>query len=221
MCSTARWRSSDAVDGVEPQSETVWRQADRYRVPRIAFVNKMDRVGADFFTVVEQMRTKLRANPVAVQIPLGSEDTFLGVVDLIEGCAYVLPRGDAGRRIRARPRSRRSSARSFEKWREKLLEVAAEHDERLARALPRRRDAGRRRGSCQPARADRRAPHRAGALRLGVQEQGRAAAARRRRGLPAVAARHPADRGAHARRRAGDQAGRRRRALRRRSRSRS
>jgi elongation factor G len=75
----------DAVSGVEPQSETVWRQADRYRVPRIAFVNKMDRVGADFFEVLEQMRRKLRANPVAVQIPYGAEDGFLGVIDLIEG----------------------------------------------------------------------------------------------------------------------------------------
>src|SRR3972149_5614523 len=78
----------DAVNGVEPQSETVWGQADRYRVPRLAFVNKRDRVGADFFATIEQMRTKLRANPVAVQIPLGTEDAFQGVVDLIEGCAY-------------------------------------------------------------------------------------------------------------------------------------
>ncbi len=73
-----------AVGGVEPQSETVWRQADKYKVPRIAFVNKMDRVGADFFNVVQQMRDRLKANAVAIQIPIGVEDTFRGVVDLVE-----------------------------------------------------------------------------------------------------------------------------------------
>jgi elongation factor G len=80
----------DSVAGVEPQSETVWRQADRYRVPRIAFVNKMDRVGADFERTVQMMRTRLAANPVVVQLPWGKEDTFRGVVDLIEmqGIAY-------------------------------------------------------------------------------------------------------------------------------------
>ena len=73
----------DAVAGVEPQSETVWRQADRYGVPRICFVNKMDRVGADFTAAIEQIRTKLQANPVAVQMPIGAEDAFTGVVDLV------------------------------------------------------------------------------------------------------------------------------------------
>jgi elongation factor G len=73
----------DAVAGVEPQSETVWRQADKYRVPRICFVNKMDRVGADFARTLEQIRTKLQGNPVAVQMPIGSEDRFAGVVDLV------------------------------------------------------------------------------------------------------------------------------------------
>src|SRR5262245_19386934 len=73
----------DAVAGVEPQSETVWRQADKYRVPRICFVNKMDRVGADFFRTLEQITTKLQGNPVAVQLPMGSEDRFAGVIDLV------------------------------------------------------------------------------------------------------------------------------------------
>jgi elongation factor G len=73
-----------AVGGVEPQSETVWRQADKYKVPRIAFVNKMDRVGADFFNVIQQMRDRLKANAVAIQIPIGAEETFRGVVDLVE-----------------------------------------------------------------------------------------------------------------------------------------
>src|SRR5204862_5099593 len=73
----------DSVAGVEPQSETVWRQADKYRVPRICFVNKMDRVGADFKRTFDQIISKLEANPVAIQLPIGSEDKFSGVVDLI------------------------------------------------------------------------------------------------------------------------------------------
>src|SRR5262245_58020347 len=73
----------DSVAGVEPQSETVWRQADKYRVPRICFVNKMDRIGANFTRTFEQIKSKLQGNPVAIQLPIGSEDKFLGVVDLI------------------------------------------------------------------------------------------------------------------------------------------
>src|SRR5690349_16461409 len=73
----------DSVAGVEPQSETVWRQADRYRVPRIAFVNKMDRIGADFDRTVSMMRTRLAANPVVVQMPWGREDQFKGIIDLL------------------------------------------------------------------------------------------------------------------------------------------
>jgi elongation factor G len=76
-----------AVGGVQPQSETVWRQADKYHVPRVAFVNKMDRVGADFKTVLSQMESRLGANPVAVQLPIGAEDKFIGVVDLVENKA--------------------------------------------------------------------------------------------------------------------------------------
>jgi elongation factor G len=78
----------DSVAGVEPQSETVWRQADKYRVPRICFVNKMDRIGADFKRTLDQIRTKLQGNPVAVQLPIGSEDRFAGVVDLVSMKAY-------------------------------------------------------------------------------------------------------------------------------------
>ena len=81
----------DAVAGVEPQSETVWRQADRYHVPRICFVNKMDRVGANFHGTVDSIAHRLNANPVAIQIPLGQEDSFIGVVDLIEGKAVMFP----------------------------------------------------------------------------------------------------------------------------------
>ncbi len=78
-----------AVGGVEPQSETVWHQADRYNVPRIAFVNKMDRSGADFYSVVSQIKEKLGANPLVLQLPIGSEDSFSGVIDLIEQKAYI------------------------------------------------------------------------------------------------------------------------------------
>ena len=84
------------VGGVEPQSETVWKQADRYNVPRIAFVNKMDRIGADFFSVVQEIEEKLGANPIPVQIPIGSEDKFKGVVDLIEMKAYIWDGSDDG-----------------------------------------------------------------------------------------------------------------------------
>ncbi|HLY93963.1 MAG TPA: GTP-binding protein, partial [Gaiellaceae bacterium] len=79
----------DAVAGVQPQSETVWRQADKYKVPRIAFINKMDRTGANFFASVQSMRDRLAANPVPVQIPIGAEDAFRGVVDLVEMQAIV------------------------------------------------------------------------------------------------------------------------------------
>src|ERR687889_2250431 len=78
-----------AVSGVEPQSETVWRQANRYKVPRIGFVNKMDRAGADFFKAVSEIKDKLGANPVPLQIPIGAEDTFKGAVDLLTGKAIV------------------------------------------------------------------------------------------------------------------------------------
>src|SRR5215467_6440997 len=74
----------DAVAGVEPQSETVWRQADKYKVPRIAFINKMDRVGADFERTVAMMRSRLAANPVVIQLPWGKEETFRGIIDLLE-----------------------------------------------------------------------------------------------------------------------------------------
>ena len=79
----------DAVAGVEPQSETVWRQADKYKVPRFAYINKMDRTGADFFNAVQTMKDRLGANPLPIQLPIGSEDDFVGVVDLIEMKALV------------------------------------------------------------------------------------------------------------------------------------
>src|SRR5690348_17580080 len=79
----------DSVAGVEPQSETVWRQADKYRVPRIAYVNKMDRIGADFGNAVQTMRDRLGANPLPIQLPIGAEDAFEGIIDLVEDKALV------------------------------------------------------------------------------------------------------------------------------------
>src|SRR5690606_16563368 len=78
-----------AVDGVEPQSETVWRQMNKYNVPRLGFVNKMDRAGADFFKVIDQIKKMLHGNPVALQVPIGNEDNFRGVVDLITNQAII------------------------------------------------------------------------------------------------------------------------------------
>ena len=120
----------DAVSGVEPQSETVWRQADRYRVPRIAFVNKMDRVGADFFGTIEQMRRKLKAKAVALQLPLGAEDSFRGVIDLVEGCAFEFADSAQGAEFN-RAEIPESLLPEYEAWREKLVEAAAEGDEEI------------------------------------------------------------------------------------------
>ncbi len=85
-----------AVGGVQPQSETVWRQANKYQVPRLAFVNKMDRTGANFFRVVEQMKTRLGASPVPVVIPVGAEENFQGVIDLIEMKAIIWDEASQG-----------------------------------------------------------------------------------------------------------------------------
>ncbi|MDA3819248.1 MAG: elongation factor G [Candidatus Delongbacteria bacterium] len=121
-----------AVGCVEPQSETVWRQADRYKVPRIAFVNKMDRVGADFFKVVEQIESKLKAKPVPMQIPVGEEDDFRGVVDLITDKAYLWPLDDDGLgakyEITDVPEDLEDEVHE---WREKLIETIAASDEQL------------------------------------------------------------------------------------------
>src|SRR3989475_1817343 len=118
------------VGGVEPQSETVWRQADRYRVPRIAFVNKMDRIGADFDRVVRQMRERLRANPVVLQLPLGVEEEFRGIIDLVTMKAVVWEDESLGARYREEeiPADIRPAA---EAARERLLEALADVSESL------------------------------------------------------------------------------------------
>ena len=116
--------------GVEPQSETVWRQADRYEVPRIAFINKMDRIGADFLKVVEQMKNRLGANAVPVQLPIGAEDSFKGVVDLINMKAIYWNEEDKGTTFTLEDIPDELKKLSSE-WRENLLESAAEANEEL------------------------------------------------------------------------------------------
>jgi len=119
-----------AVGGVEPQSETVWRQADRYGIPRLAFVNKMDRIGADFFEAVNSMRTKLRAPAIPVQLPIGLESAFEGVIDLITMKALYWNQEDLGQTYRAEqiPNDYLDSAKLY---RERLLEAVAEQDDTL------------------------------------------------------------------------------------------
>jgi elongation factor G len=119
-----------AVGGVEPQSETVWRQADRYRVPRIAMVNKMDRVGANFAGVVEQIRSKLKSNPVAIQIPLGCEESFAGVIDLVRLKAYRYEEETLGATFLEEEIPEDYCA-EVEEYRERLFEAAAETSEEL------------------------------------------------------------------------------------------
>ncbi|MBP9744760.1 MAG: elongation factor G, partial [Saprospiraceae bacterium] len=119
-----------AVSGVEPQSETVWRQADRYKVPRIGFVNKMDRSGADFFNVVEEVRNKLGSNPIPLQVPIGAEHTFRGVVDLITNKAIVWNEADQGMTYTEIPIPD-DLVDVVKLWRDRLMEVAAEYDDKL------------------------------------------------------------------------------------------
>lgn len=119
-----------AVGGVQPQSETVWRQANKYHVPRLAFVNKMDRTGANFFKVYDQMRVRLKANPVPIVIPIGAEDTFEGVVDLLKMRSIIWDEASQGMKFTYGdiPAALQADA---EKWRENMIEAAAEANEDL------------------------------------------------------------------------------------------
>ena len=140
----------DAVAGVQPQSETVWRQADKYRVPRIAFINKMDRIGADFDHSIRSMRQRLSAHPVPLQYPIGREDNFIGVIDFIEERAIIWKdetlgaevRSAAARKIVGREIPRiatgnwhgalKASALTpefYKEHRDKVVEYIAEHDD--------------------------------------------------------------------------------------------
>ncbi|MCZ7566457.1 MAG: elongation factor G [Burkholderiales bacterium] len=120
----------DAVAGVQPQSETVWRQANKYRVPRLAFINKMDRTGADFFKSYRHIREKLNGNPVPIQLPIGAEDKFEGVVDLVRMKAIYWDDATQGMKFELRdiPSALMDQA---QEWREKMLEAAAEANEDL------------------------------------------------------------------------------------------
>ena len=119
-----------AVGGVQPQSETVWRQANKYKVPRLAFVNKMDRAGANFFKVYDQMRLRLKANPIALQVPIGAEEKFEGVIDLVKMKAIYWDDASQGMKFDYRDIPADLVDTSKE-WREKMLEAAAEANEEL------------------------------------------------------------------------------------------
>jgi elongation factor G len=119
-----------AVGGVQPQSETVWRQANKYRVPRLAFVNKMDRTGANFFKVYEQMRARLKANPIPIQIPIGAEDKFKGVIDLVKMKAILWDEASQGMKFEYADIPAALADVAAE-WREKMVEAAAEANDEL------------------------------------------------------------------------------------------
>ena len=120
----------DAVAGVQPQSETVWRQANKYKVPRLAFINKMDRQGAEFFKSYDHIKTRLKGNPVPIQVPIGAEDKFEGVVDLVKMKAIYWDDATQGMKYEARdiPANLLDEAKQ---WREKMVEAAAEADDEL------------------------------------------------------------------------------------------
>ncbi|MDH3289176.1 MAG: elongation factor G [Betaproteobacteria bacterium] len=119
-----------AVGGVQPQTETVWRQANKYRVPRLIFVNKMDRTGADFKRVLEQVQSRLKANPVPIQLPIGAEEKFLGVVDLVKMQAIYWDDGTQGMKFESKDVPAELMDEANE-WREKMVETAAEASEEL------------------------------------------------------------------------------------------
>ncbi|MBI4525138.1 MAG: elongation factor G [Deltaproteobacteria bacterium] len=119
-----------SVGGVEPQTETVWRQADKYRVPRIAFINKMDRLGADFYRVVQMIQDRLGATPLPIQLPIGAEDKFCGVVDLVQMKAIIWEEESLGAKFRVQPIPPEMEEQA-EAYRERLLEAVADCDESL------------------------------------------------------------------------------------------
>ncbi len=120
----------DAVSGVEPQSETVWRQANQYKVPRIGFVNKMDRAGADFLNVVKQVKEMLGAKAVPLQLPIGAEDNFRGVVDLITMKGMVWDDETQGMTYKEVPIPE-DMMEEVNEWRQHLIEAVADYDENL------------------------------------------------------------------------------------------
>ena len=178
-----------AVSGVQPQSETVWRQMNKYGVPRIAFVNKMDRAGANFFRCVDQIRTRLRANPLVIQLPIGAEDNFEGVIDLIRMKAIYWDMETQGMKFEYReiPENLKAQAREY---RAKMIEGAAEANDDLMHKYLDGAELYRAGDPSRPAPA--RGPQRGRAVhvRHGLQEQGRAGAARCGHRVHALADRH-------------------------------
>ena len=178
----------DSNQGVEPQTETVWRQGDKYRVPRIVFANKMDKTGADFYKCMQDIVDRLGAKPIAIQLPIGSENNFKGLVDLVrmKGVVWEEEKLDAKFDDIDIPDDMVEKAKEY---REKLLEAAVELDDEVLAAYldGKEPDEATLEAHDPQGRADRRVLP--GAVRLGVQEQGRAAAARRGRRLSAVAGR--------------------------------
>ena len=176
----------DSVAGVEPQSETVWRQADKYHVPRIAYINKMDRIGANFEQGVQTMIDRLGAHPVPIQLPIGAEADFLGIIDLINMKAIVY-KDELGKDVVDRGHPRRPCVDEAARRARAPARGGLALRRRARRADPRGgRDPGRPADRGDP-QGDARAQDHAGAVRLLVQEQGRAAAAGRRHRLPALA----------------------------------
>ena len=197
----------DAVAGVQPQSETVWRQANKYKVPRLAFINKMDRQGADFFKSYDHIRTRLKGNPVPIQIPIGAEEKFEGVVDLVMMKAIYWDEATQGMKYELRdiPAELVDEAK---KWREKMVEAAAEADDDLTHKYLEGHDLSIediKRGLRVRTIKNEIVPMLCGTR---VQEQGRAGDAGRGDRLHAVADRHQAGRGRGRERQAGVAQGR-------------
>ena len=184
----------DAVAGVEPQSETVWRQANKYDVPRICFVNKMDRVGAEFHRCVEMISSRLGATPLVVQLPWGVEADFRGVIDLVRMRALQWMTEGKGDKydVVDIPADHAEAARE---WRDKLLETIAENDDEMMAMYLEGEEPTEEQLVAAIRRGDAGVRHHPGALRHGLQEQGRAADAGRDRRLPAVPAGHPVHQG--------------------------
>ncbi len=167
----------DSVSGVQPQSETVWRQGDKYHVPRICFVNKMDKAGADFEHVIETIRKRLGARPVAIQIPIGAEANFKGVIDLIEMRAIVWNDETMGAEyaVEAIPANLTKKAEAF---RMQLVESVAEYDDDMLHKFLEGRNADGRGTEGVAAQGDHQHEGLPGDVRLCIQEQGHPDAAR-------------------------------------------
>ena len=187
----------DSVAGVEPQSETVWRQADKYKVPRIAYINKMDRIGADFDRGVQTMIDRLGAHPVPIQLPIGAESEFRGIVDLINMKAIVY-RDELGKDVLVEeiPGELADAAAAA---REHLLEELSHYDDGLLEMILEEQEIPSPRLVAAIRKATLEIKLTPGPVRLVLQEQGRAAAAGRGAGLPAQPARRPARGGPRAR----------------------